>query len=138
MSFVASNLLPKTTSSPFQEVSLEDQQRINTFSRLHMIYDDTKPRAKAAVDKFEDMESASIELAELLGEDGDEPMIRVGSGFFPAESMDIDTHLDERKEEAEAEKNGISSHVENLELNLDRIRSILKRKFGDNIGLDYK
>lgn len=50
------------------EVTWEDQQRINKFSRLHAMFSDLEDEIKARRTEREDLEDLSLELEMMEGE----------------------------------------------------------------------
>ncbi|KWX13740.1 Prefoldin protein [Giardia duodenalis assemblage B] len=128
-------LLPSNHKSV--DASLQDQQMINTFARLHMAYMELTEQRKTLKKRLDDMESASVALLEL--DDAEvKPMLVIGASFFPQDSMDIDNSLETLKTTVSQEYETVSNRCSKIEVKLNQLREVLQQKFKSSINLDYE
>lgn len=117
--------------------TLQDQQMINTFARLHMTYMELAVQRNTLKKRLDDMESASVALLELDDTEV-KPMLTVGASFFPNDSMDIDNSLETMKTAISQEYDAISTRYSKIKTKLDQLRDVLQQKFKGSINLDYE
>lgn len=128
-------LLPSNHKSV--DASLQDQQMINTFARLHMAYMELTEQRKTLKKRLDDMESASVALLEL--DDAEvKPMLVIGASFFPQDLMDIDNSLEALKTTVSQEYETVSNRCSKIEVKLNQLREVLQQKFKGSINLDYE
>ncbi|KAH0570462.1 Prefoldin subunit 4 [Spironucleus salmonicida] len=125
-------MLPKNVVA--QEVLPDDQQRINAFSRFHMRYNNLKNQINSLKKASDDLESANIAVMDS----DDLVFIRLGTGFLPLESLEVDDLLEQRKTVIQEEMDTIVVQMEKLAGLMDQSRTILERKFGQAINLVYE
>ncbi|EFO62742.1 Hypothetical protein GLP15_1434 [Giardia lamblia P15] len=128
-------LLPSDHKSV--DASLQDQQMINTFARLHMSYVELVEQRKALKKRLDDIESASVALLELDDTEV-KPMLAIGAAFFPNDSMDIDSSLEALKITVSQEYEVVSNRCSKIEAKLNQLRDVLQQKFKGSINLDYE
>ncbi|EDQ91185.1 uncharacterized protein MONBRDRAFT_36113 [Monosiga brevicollis MX1] len=111
----------------------EDQDRINEFARLHAKQTELTDNYKASQDRAEGYNDASEEL--MLQDDESIP-IAVGDCFFMLETDQANELLENGKEAAEAEMEGLREKVGEIDDRLVELKGVLKAKFGNSIQLD--
>lgn len=119
------------------EVTLEDQQRINAFSRLHLSYQERREERERARRELDDLESASTQLMDLESEDV-RPMLLCGSSYYPGEALELDERLEAVRAAAKARHEAAAAECERLASQLDELRAALEAKFRDAINLNYE
>ncbi|KAJ1666323.1 hypothetical protein IW140_005195 [Coemansia sp. RSA 1813] len=116
------------------EVTWEDQQRINTFSKLNTRLERLEAEYKKQKTEKEYLDDLSMEI-ELLDEDLPVPY-KIGDAF-------VMLPLEEAQERVEREKETIDQHVEDLDSQISEISSkmedlkkALYKRFGKSINLE--
>ncbi|KAJ2513568.1 hypothetical protein H4217_006264 [Coemansia sp. RSA 1939] len=116
------------------EVTWEDQQRINTFSKLNTRMERLEAEYKRQKIEKEYLDDLSMEI-ELLDEDLPVPY-KIGDAF-------VMLPLEEAQERVEKEMESIDQHVEDLDSQISDISSqmedlkkVLYKRFGNSINLE--
>mmetsp|Transcript_29230 Transcript_29230/g.63501 ORF Transcript_29230/g.63501 Transcript_29230/m.63501 type:complete len:122 (+) Transcript_29230:51-416(+) len=115
------------------EVTLEDQKRINAFSRLNAKMHEFEAQLKAKKKLMEDLEDAENEL--MLSDEETIKMV-VGDFFLHMEKDSAEEQLGVTTEETKGEIAGISEQLSSVNEQLAELKSTLYAKFKDTINLD--
>ncbi|KAI3613533.1 hypothetical protein CBS9595_004366 [Malassezia furfur] len=110
------------------EVSWEDQQQINRFSRLHATFSDVEEELKARRTEREELEDLGMEL-ELL--DGD----RVGEAYISMLQEEALAQLEQDTKEADDELERLQRVMDECETGMKELKVKLYAKFGSNISM---
>ncbi|KAJ2553432.1 hypothetical protein EV175_002939 [Coemansia sp. RSA 1933] len=116
------------------EVTWEDQQRINTFSKLNTRLERLEAEYKKQKTEKEYLDDLSMEI-ELLDEDQPVPY-KIGDAF-------VMLPLEEAQERVEKEKDTIDQRVEDLDsqisgisAEMEELKTALYKRFGKSINLE--
>ncbi|KAF7315762.1 Prefoldin subunit 4 [Mycena indigotica] len=118
-----------------EEVTWEDQQRINTFSKLNT-------RLQSMKDKLVELEHEKDALKDLSEEfemilDEDEPVLyKIGETFIHMPLPRARKRLETDKSEVEAQVDTLTSSVKACEGEMQQLKVILYGKFKSAINLD--
>ncbi|KAG8760075.1 hypothetical protein FRC14_004174 [Serendipita sp. 396] len=116
------------------EVNWEDQQRINTFSKLNTRVQNLTAELETAKREKEALDDISTEL-ELADED--QPvMYRVGETFVHLPLEQAQERLATEKEAAEIEVARLQDEVDGCQTSMKDLKLHLYSKFGNSINLD--
>ncbi|KAG1677947.1 hypothetical protein FOA52_001365 [Chlamydomonas sp. UWO 241] len=115
------------------QINLEDQKRINTFSRLNARVHEFEAQLKAKKKLLEDLEDAENEL--MLS---DEETIKfiVGDCFVHLEKDSADDRLASITGDTKSEIADISKQIKGTQEQLAELKSVLYGKFKDTINLE--
>ncbi|KAJ7217719.1 Prefoldin subunit-domain-containing protein [Mycena pura] len=117
------------------EVTWEDQQRINSFSKLNT-------RLRNMQEKLHELEQEKDALKDLADEfemilDEDEPVLyKVGETFLHMPLPRARKRLEKDQAEVEGQVNTLSSSVKACEKEMQELKIVLYAKFGRAINLD--
>ncbi|CAE6517992.1 unnamed protein product [Rhizoctonia solani] len=116
------------------EVTWEDQQKINTFSRLNTRCTDLEEKiAKQRLEK-EALDDLAMEL-ELADED--EPVeYKIGEAFFHISLKRAQTLIQKDQESIESEISGLQGKIDQCQQEMKDLKVTLYAKFGKQINLD--
>lgn len=119
------------------EVTLEDQQNINLFSKLTARHDQLTTR----VDSLKNLLDActeSIQESEnlILMEDAESVPIKIGDVFWSVRSEDVQRILEREQEEVQAEMESVKMDVAGVDAEMTRLKAMLYAKFGTSINLE--
>ncbi|KAK9764764.1 hypothetical protein K7432_007486 [Basidiobolus ranarum] len=116
------------------EVNYEDQQKINTFSRLNARLndmEDTYETKKTELEYLEDLET-ELELA-----DEEEPvMYRVGDAYISLGLEDAQKRLSKEQDGLKKEVGQLKTEMDDISDQMDKLKVILYAKFGKSINLE--
>ncbi|OWZ51521.1 prefoldin subunit 4 [Cryptococcus neoformans] len=130
------SLLPSEEEGDGVEVAWEDQQRINTFSKLNNRLSDIQDLLKARNEEKEYYDDLSTEL-ELADEDDPQPvMYKIGEAFFYLPLKDARRQLKGDLKKYEMEIEGLESKAEECEKGMKELKVLLYAKFGKQINLE--
>ncbi|KAJ6625828.1 Prefoldin subunit-domain-containing protein [Mycena sp. CBHHK59/15] len=116
------------------EVTWEDQQRINSFSKLNTRMRNIEAKLQELRQEKEALDDLSTEL-ELADED--EPVLyKVGEAFLHMPLPRALKRLEKDQSTIEAQVSALSSSVENCEKEMKELKVTLYAKFGRAINLD--
>lgn len=118
------------------EVTLEDQQRINTFARLHMVYREVKTEQEEVQKRMDELDSASVQIMDVG--DGALTFIGRGSAYFPVDCLDIDSLIDGISAGVREKLAALRQRAERIAAEMDSLKAHLERKFADTINLNYE
>ncbi|CAO3691526.1 unnamed protein product [Umbelopsis ramanniana] len=116
------------------EVSWEDQQKINSFSKLNTRTDDLEEQYEKLKQEKEYLDDLSMEL-ELADED--EPVrYKIGDAFV---HMPLDKALERitsDSEKAQADLDDLRSQMDDVHGQMEELKKALYSKFGKSINLE--
>ncbi|SHO79011.1 Similar to S.cerevisiae protein GIM3 (Subunit of the heterohexameric cochaperone prefoldin complex) [Malassezia sympodialis ATCC 42132] len=115
------------------EVTWEDQQRINKFSRLHAIYSDLEDEIKARRTEREDLEDLSLELE--LRED-EMILYKIGDAYVSMTQSEAMAQLETDTQRAEQELTHLQDRMDECEKGMKELKVLLYARFGNNINLE--
>lgn len=115
------------------QVTWEDQQNINKFSKLNNRFHELIDEIKFAKEKCENLEDAGNEL--ILT---DEEIVRfqIGEVFAHVPKEEVETRLEEMKELTEKNLEKLEEEKELVVSQMADLKKILYGKFGDSINLE--
>jgi len=116
------------------EVTWEDQQRINTFSKLNSRVRDIEEQLAQLKQDKEALDDLSMEL-ELADED-ELVLYRVGEAFLHIPLSKAHKHLTRDQESLDAEIGRLRDGAEDCEKTMKELKVALYAKFGKAINLD--
>ncbi|KZT29116.1 Prefoldin, subunit 4 [Neolentinus lepideus HHB14362 ss-1] len=116
------------------EVTWEDQQRINNFSKLNT-------RLRAIEEKLESLKQEKEALDDLSTEielaDEDEPVLyKIGESFFNLSHPSAMKRLESDQESISSQISSLASSAEECETTMKELKVVLYAKFGKAINLD--
>ncbi|KAG6599316.1 putative prefoldin subunit 4, partial [Cucurbita argyrosperma subsp. sororia] len=115
------------------EVTWEDQQNINKFSRLNNRFHELEDEIRTAKETNDNLEDASNEL--ILS---DEDMIRfhIGEVFAHVPREEVEGRLEEMKEENVKNLEKLEEEKDSIVAQMAELKKILYGKFKDSINLE--
>lgn len=122
-----------TTASNY-EVTAEDQQKINYFSRLVTQKADIVEERKKLRKEREKLEDAQMEL-ELLDEN-DNVHRRIGECYVLVKQAQAMEFLSKEKENVENKLQEAEEKLEKIKAEMDGLKKVLYGKFGSAINLE--
>ncbi|KOG97012.1 tubulin-binding prefolding complex subunit GIM3 [Saccharomyces eubayanus] len=126
-------LLPQGQRNNTQ-VTFEDQQKINEFSKLIMRKDTVAQELTLQKQEKEYLDDVSLEI-ELIDED--EPVqYKVGDLFIFMKQSKVAAHLEEDAQLLEDKIQTLQDKQGEIDGRLDALKASLYAKFGDNINLE--
>ncbi|KFK43190.1 hypothetical protein AALP_AA1G091500 [Arabis alpina] len=122
-----------SSSGSGMEVTWEDQQNINTFSRLNNRFHDLDDEIKSAKEKCDNLEDAGNEL--ILA---DEEMIRfqIGEVFAHVPRDEVETKIEEIKEATCKSLEKLEEEKKSIVSQMAELKKVLYAKFKDSINLE--
>ncbi|ADV21560.1 prefoldin subunit 4 [Cryptococcus gattii Ru294] len=130
------SLLPPEEEGDGVEVAWEDQQRINTFSKLNNRLSDIQDLLKVKNEEKEYYDDLSTEL-ELADEDNPQPVLyKIGEAFFYLPLRDARRQLKGDMKKYEKEIEGLESKARECENGMKELKVLLYAKFGKQINLE--
>ncbi|CAE6430491.1 unnamed protein product [Rhizoctonia solani] len=116
------------------EVTWEDQQKINAFSKLNTRCTDLEDKIAKQKSEKEAIDDLGMEL-ELADED--EPVeYKIGEAFFHISLKRAQALLQKDQELIDAEINGMQSKIDQCQQEMKDLKVALYAKFGKQINLD--
>ncbi|KXJ18487.1 prefoldin subunit 4 [Exaiptasia diaphana] len=115
-------------------VTLEDQQCINTFARKNGRLLEIKADIEEKKKSLRNIEDACDELL-MLDDDSTIPY-KIGEVFVNLSSDEVQSMLEKEKEKTEEEIKGCEDQCTSIQEVLDDLKVRLYAKFGKNINLD--
>lgn len=126
-------LLPQGQRNNTQ-VTFEDQQKINEFSKLIMRKDAIAQELTLQREEKEYLDDVSLEI-ELIDED--EPVqYKVGDLFIFMKQSKVTAQLEEDAERLDNKIQTLEDKQRDIDSRLDALKAALYAKFGDNINLE--
>lgn len=115
-------------------VAYEDQQKINTFSKLIMRKDNLEKELSQQRQEKEYLDDVSLEI-ELVDEDELVPY-KIGSLFLQLKQSEVVEQLEKDMESVDQLIDSLESQETGLDEEIRVLKSSLYAKFGDNINLE--
>ncbi|KAL0956769.1 hypothetical protein HGRIS_002889 [Hohenbuehelia grisea] len=117
-----------------EEVTWEDQQRINTFSKLNT-------RLRSIEDKLQELKQEKEALDDLSTElelaDEDEPVLyKIGEAFLHMTHSKALKYLEKQQGEIDGNVSALAASAEDCEKQMKELKVVLYAKFGRAINLD--
>ncbi|KAJ4915076.1 putative prefoldin subunit 4 [Raphanus sativus] len=121
------------SSGSEMEVTWQDQQNINTFSRFNNRFHELEDEIKFAKEKCDNLEDAGNEL--ILA---DEEMVRfqIGEVFAHVPKDEVETRIEEMKEATCKSLEKLEQEKESLVSQMAELKKVLYAKFKDSINLE--
>ncbi|WVQ82080.1 hypothetical protein IAT38_004208 [Cryptococcus sp. DSM 104549] len=130
------SLLPPEDEGDGVEVAWEDQQKINTFSKLNNRASDIQDLLKVKREEKEYYDDLSTEL-ELADTDDPQPILyKIGEAFFHLPLRDARKQLKADVKRYDAEIEGLEGKVAECEKGMKELKVQLYAKFGKQINLE--
>ncbi|CAF2107806.1 hypothetical protein Bca4012_093726 [Brassica carinata] len=122
-----------SSSGSEMQVTWEDQQNINTFSRLNNRFHELEDDIKLAKEKCDNLEDAGNEL--ILS---DEEMVRfqIGEVFAHIPREEVETKIEEMKEATFKSLENLQHEKESIVSQMAELKKVLYAKFKDSINLE--
>lgn len=117
------------------EVTQEDQNKINEFSKLILRQEKIKAVLDSLHDEKEYIDELSLEL-ELMDEDEKLPYKLGDSAFINMKVSKIIKLLEKDLEEMNTKEEELAKQVDDLEETLKELKQTLYAKFGNNINME--
>ncbi|KAL6930908.1 related to Prefoldin subunit 4 [Hanseniaspora guilliermondii] len=117
------------------EVTQEDQNKINEFSKLILRQEKIKVMLDSLHDEKEYIDELSLEL-ELMDEDEKLPYKLGDSAFINMKVGKIIKLLEKDLEEMNTKEEELAKQVDDLEETLKELKKTLYAKFGNNINME--
>ncbi|PWY98024.1 putative GIM3-Gim complex component [Testicularia cyperi] len=127
-------MLSSEESSNEIEVTWEDQQSINAFSRLNSTYSDLVEDLRLKKEEREALDDLSMEL-ELADED-EKILYRIADTFVLLPHSDALERLDSDQTQINQDIDDLADKLERYEDEMKQLKVKLYGKFGDNINLE--
>ncbi|CAE6415283.1 unnamed protein product [Rhizoctonia solani] len=116
------------------EVTWEDQQKINAFSKLNTRCTDLEEKIAKQKSEKEALDDLAMEL-ELADED--EPVeYKIGEAFFHISLKRAQMLLQKDQESIDSEINGLQGKIDQCQQEMKDLKVALYAKFGKQINLD--
>ncbi|CAN7019619.1 hypothetical protein BRARA_F00554 [Brassica rapa] len=121
------------SSGSEMEVTWQDQQNINTFSRFNNRFHELEDEIKFAKEKCDNLEDAGNEL--ILA---DEEMVRfqIGEVFAHLPKDEVETRIEEMKEATCKTLEKLEQEKQSLVSQMAELKKVLYAKFKDSINLE--
>ncbi|KAK9472149.1 Prefoldin beta-like protein, partial [Dipodascopsis tothii] len=116
------------------QVLWEDQQRINTFSKLNARLSGLEDDYELKKSEKEYLEDATQEI-ELIDEDEQVPY-KVGDSFFWVKQSELSDRLEKEIELADEGLSSIEEQMANVTDEMNDLKAMLYAKFGKSINLE--
>ncbi|KAK9329002.1 Prefoldin subunit-domain-containing protein [Lipomyces starkeyi] len=127
-------MLPPGQETPDVQVSWEDQQRINDFSKLNSRLSELEDQYRQKQDENEYLEDVGTEI-ELVDED-EVVQYKIGSTFYWLKQSEVVERLEKQTDIAAAELNDLEDKVRSIKDEMDELKRVLYKKFGNAINLE--
>ncbi|KAN0063456.1 hypothetical protein ACQY0O_003903 [Thecaphora frezii] len=116
------------------EVSWEDQQSINAFSRLNSTYADVEEDLRLKREEKEALDDLAIELE--LADDDDDVLYKIADSFVSIPHPHAMERLERDQKRADDEIHALETMLDDYDAQMKRLKVKLYAKFGDNINLE--
>ncbi|KAK9318366.1 Prefoldin subunit-domain-containing protein [Lipomyces starkeyi] len=127
-------MLPPGQETPDVQVSWEDQQRINDFSKLNSRLSELEDQYRQKQDENEYLEDVGTEI-ELVDED-EVVQYKIGSTFYWLKQSEVVERLEKQTDIVAAELNDLEDKVRSIKDEMDELKRVLYKKFGNAINLE--
>ncbi|RIB18541.1 putative GIM3-Gim complex component [Gigaspora rosea] len=120
------------------EVTWEDQQNINSFSKLNVKFSDIEERygEKKQEDEYLDDLLQELEQQELLGDEGELVRYKIGDAFISITLEDAAQRTKREKEFLSEELKKLRNEMDSLTTEMEKLKVLLYGKFGKAINLE--
>ncbi|KAF0539105.1 putative GIM3-Gim complex component [Gigaspora margarita] len=120
------------------EVTWEDQQNINSFSKLNVKFSDIEERygEKKQEDEYLDDLLQELEQQELLGDEGELVRYKIGDAFISITLEDAVQRTKREKEFLSEELKKLRNGMDSLTTEMEKLKVLLYGKFGKAINLE--
>ncbi|GAA5835061.1 hypothetical protein JCM11251_000151 [Rhodosporidiobolus azoricus] len=135
-------MLEENAPSTSDEVTREDQQRINRFSRLNSRVDEVVDELDVLKKQREDLEEVEgdVELLEMEGDEDDEEggkiMYKLDSTFLHLPPAEVLEHLQASLGKIRNEVEALEKEKDECEEEMEGLKKELYAKFGNSINLE--
>jgi len=123
------------SASKENEVSVDDQQKINKFARCNTRFNDLKEDIAAKQTEIDNIGYAEDDMAVCLDMDENVPYM-YGELFIMKTQDEAEENFKQDKEEAVKEMEVLKARAAELETTMSSLRTQLYGKFGNNIRLE--
>ncbi|KAK9464582.1 Prefoldin subunit-domain-containing protein [Lipomyces arxii] len=127
-------MLPAGQESPEVQVSWEDQQQINDFSKLNSRLSGFEDAVKKLKDEQEYLEDVSTEI-ELIDEDDMVPY-KIGDSFYWIKQLEAVVRIEQATETTSSDLEELEAKVKITKEGMDQLKELLYNKFGNAINLE--
>ncbi|KAK9321790.1 Prefoldin subunit-domain-containing protein [Lipomyces orientalis] len=127
-------MLPAGQESPDVQVSWEDQQRINAFSKLNSRLSELEDLYQEKKDENEYLEDVGTEI-ELVDED-DLVQYKIGDAFYWLKQSEVVERLEGESESTLTELNDLEDKIRSIKDEMSELKKVLYQKFGNAINLE--
>ncbi|EEQ98042.1 prefoldin subunit, putative [Perkinsus marinus ATCC 50983] len=115
------------------DVTMDDQLRINKFSRLNQTYEELEGEVLQMKEKLKLCESAVEEIELCMDDDG--LMLSVGECYVPVDEDEALENVENKKEELTSEMDRLTQKSDAIHEEMRELKRVLYAKFGDTINL---
>merc|ERR1712130_245729 len=115
------------------EVSWEDQQMINRFSRLNSTFSDVEDELKAKRAEREELEDLGLELEHMEDED---VLYKIGDAYMSMPQSEAVEQLEQDTRRTSAELARLEDQMSECEKGMSELKVKLYARFGSNINLE--
>ncbi|CAG8660071.1 7160_t:CDS:2, partial [Dentiscutata heterogama] len=120
------------------EVTWEDQQNINSFSKLNVKFSDIEEKyeEKKQENEYLDDLLQELEQQELLGDEGELVRYKIGDAFISISLEDAIQRTKKEKELLSEESGKLRNEMRSLTNEMENLKKLLYGKFGKAINLE--
>ncbi|GAA5913859.1 hypothetical protein JCM8208_004773 [Rhodotorula glutinis] len=127
-------MLDKDDSSADAQVTRQDQDRINAFSRLNSRTDEIVDTLDSLVKLREDLEEVETELE--LVDDDDQVMYKLDTTFVHLPASEALEHLQAQLDKIRSQVDALEADKQSCADQMDALKKDLYAKFGTSINLE--
>ncbi|XP_074320845.1 prefoldin subunit 4-like [Silene latifolia] len=117
------------------QVTWEDQQNINKFSKLNNRFQELEDEIKLTKEKCENLEDASNEL---ILTDEETVRFQIGEVFAHVPISEVETRLEEMKDSTCKNLEKLLEEKDSVVAQMAELKKVLYAKFGDSINLEIE
>ncbi|KAF4660119.1 Prefoldin subunit 4 [Perkinsus chesapeaki] len=115
------------------DVTMDDQLRINRFSRLNQTYEELEEEVEQMKEKLRLCNSAVEEVELCMDDDG--LMLSVGECFVPVDEDEALENVEAKKDALNVEMKKLTEKSDAIQEEMKDLKRVLYAKFGDTINL---
>lgn len=115
------------------DVTFEDQQKINTFSRLNSKLHETEASISSKKAEMEDLEEAGNEI--MLLDDEEVPYV-IGECFVYLPKEQVEEKLEQGQRELQEQVDQLEEELKGIKVKMAELKTVLYGKFGNAINLE--
>ncbi|KAF9780792.1 Prefoldin subunit 4 [Thelephora terrestris] len=127
-------LSQEAESASSTEVTWDDQQRINTFSKLNSRVRSLFEKLQEVKQEKEALDDLSVELE--LGDEDELVMYKIGESFLHVPHNRALKRVEKDKSSLESQISDLSGRIGECEMEMQKLKTVLYAKFGNAINLD--